>query len=79
MKCYSHDEYGNKHTIEHNPNFTHKINYLSISYRNLTLRKNYTDSWQVTRWTAKNIVPWKLIWKHTTLYLKNIRKAKIEF
>ena len=42
-------------------------------------RKNYTDSWKVTRWTANNVISWKLIWKHTILYLKNIRKAKKDY
>ena len=37
--------------------------------------ENYTDSWKVTRWTANNIIPWKLIWKHTTLYLKKHQES----
>ena len=43
--------------------------------KSIKFRDNYIDSWKVARWTAKNIIPWKLIWKHTTLYFKKYQES----
>ena len=45
--------------------------------KSITFHDKLYRHWKVTQWTAKNIIPWNLIWKHTTLYLKKyIKKAK---